>query len=120
MKSALIRPPLRANSTRARRVRPRLPPSPTARQRSSDASTRIASLARSWAASSVSSEAFTTVPMPPFQSRSTGARRIARIRSVGASDSSSIPSALCVASDSGIRLAARGQTPPPSEIFARS
>ena len=120
MKSALMRPPPRANSTRARRVSPRLPPSPTTRQRSSLASTRIASLERSWAASSVSSLALTTVPMPPFHSRSTGARRMSRIRSLGASESSSIPSARCAASDSGIHLAVRGHTPPPSEIFARS
>ena len=60
------------------------------------------------------------MPMPPFQSRSTGARRIARITSLGASASSSIPSAARAASDSGIHLAVRGQTPPPSEIFARS
>ena len=38
---------------------------------------------RSCASSSVSVEALTTVPMPPFHSRSTGARRIARITSLG-------------------------------------
>src|SRR5215212_8796445 len=47
MKSALMWPPPAANSTRARRVKPRLPPSPTTRQRRSRASTRMASLERS-------------------------------------------------------------------------
>ena len=105
MKSALMRPPPAANSIRARWVRPRLPPSPTTRQRRSDASTRIASLERSWASASVSDEALTTVPMPPFHSRSTGARRIARITSVGASASSSTPSAARTCGDSGMLFA---------------
>ena len=91
MKSALMRPPRSENSTRARRVKPRLPPSPTTRARSSRASTRIASEERSCASASVSEEALTTVPMPPFHSRSTGARRIARMTSVGAGRSSSVP-----------------------------
>ena len=82
-----------ANSIRARWVKPRLPPSPTTRQRTSSASTRIASLERSSASASLSVDALTTVPIPPFQSRSTGARRIARMTSVGASASSSMPSA---------------------------
>ena len=47
MKSVLTRPPPRANSMRARWVRPRLPPSPTTLQRSSVASARSTSLARS-------------------------------------------------------------------------
>ena len=68
---------------RARWVSPRLPPSPITRQRSWSASTRIASDERSSASASVSVEALTTVPMPPFHSRSTGARRIAWITSAG-------------------------------------
>ena len=120
MKSALMRPPPAANSIRARWVKPRLPPSATTRQRRSDASTRIASLVRSWASASVSDEALTTVPIPPFHSTSTGARRIARITSVGASASSSTPSAARICGDSGMLFADRGQTPPPSEIASRS
>ena len=64
-------------------VKPRLPPSPTTRQRSSGASMRTASFALSPTSASVSRDDFTYVPMPPFQSRSTGARRIALISSVG-------------------------------------
>ena len=41
-------------------------------------STRMASLARSPTSALVSVDAFTYVPMPPFQSRSTGALRMAR------------------------------------------
>ena len=59
MASVLIRPPPRAYSTRARWVKPRLPPSPTTRQRSSSASTRTASLARSPTSACRSSGAFT-------------------------------------------------------------
>ena len=120
MKSALMRPPPRANSTRARRVKPRLPPSPTTRQRSSSALTRIASDERSGRVGVGLVDALTTVPMPPFHSRSTGARRIARITSVGGSDSSLMPSASRACGDSGIDFAVRGKTPPPSEIIARS
>ena len=120
MKSALMRPPAAAYSTRARRVKPRLPPSPTTFARSSVASTRIASLARSCASASVSVEAFTSVPMPPFHSRSTGARRIARMTSVGGSASSDTPSASRACGDSRIDFAVRGYTPPPSESFSRS
>ena len=43
----------------------------------------MASLERSRASASVSVDALTTVPMPPFQSTSTGARRIARMTSFG-------------------------------------
>ncbi len=46
-------------------------------------------------------EALTTVPIPPFHSRSTGARRTARIRSVGASSVSSTPSAARVSATAG-------------------
>ena len=59
MKSVLIRPPepphpKRAYSMRPRCVRPRLPPSPTHRQRRSRPSTRIGSLALSPTSASVS------------------------------------------------------------------
>ncbi len=101
-------------------MKPRLPPSPTTFARSSSALTRIASLERSWASASVSVEAFTSVPMPPFQSRSTGARRIARMTSVGGSDSSVTPSASRACGESRIDFAVRGKTPPPSEISSRS
>src|SRR5205814_6647097 len=42
--SVLIRPPRKANSTRAAWVKPKLPPSPTTLQRNSVASTRMPSL----------------------------------------------------------------------------
>ena len=58
--------------------------------------------------------------MPPFQSRSTGAFRIAWQRSLGDSFSASVPSARRASSDSGTHLALRGHTPPPVEIRARS
>ena len=85
--SVLIFPPRRANSMRPRWVSPRLPPSPTTFTRSSDASARTGSLVLSPASACVSSDAFTYVPMPPFQSRSAGARRIAAISSGGLSRS---------------------------------
>jgi hypothetical protein len=71
-------------------------------------------LSPAWAC--VSEDAFTYVPMPPFHSRSTGARSSARISSVGFSRSASMPSARRAGSDSGIDLALRGHTPPPSEM----
>ena len=74
MASVLMRPPASANSIRARCVNPRLPPSATTRQRSSAASMRTASLVRSPTSASDSVVAFTNVPIPPFQRRSTGAR----------------------------------------------
>ena len=58
--------------------------------------------------------------MPPFQSRSTGARRSARISSFGVSDSASTPSAARTSGESGIDFAVRGKTPPPGEISAAS
>ena len=58
--------------------------------------------------------------MPPFQSRSTGAWRIARIRSAGGSSALSMPSTACAWGESGIDFAVRGHTPPPSEISERS
>ena len=83
--SVLMRPPAVAYSMRPRCVSPRLPPSPTTRARSSRPSTRTASVSRSPTSACVSSEDLTNVPMPPFQSRSTGARRIARTSSSGSS-----------------------------------
>ncbi len=58
--------------------------------------------------------------MPPFQSRSAGARRIAWISSVGVSRSASTPSAARACGESGTDFAERGQMPPPAEITARS
>ena len=60
--------------------------------------------------------------MPPFHSRSTGARRIADINSFGLIEvaSPSIPSASRASADSGIDFALRGHTPPPLAISAVS
>ena len=58
--------------------------------------------------------------MPPFQSRSTGARSSARISSFGVSASASTPSAARASGESGIDFAVRGNTPPPAEISAGS
>ena len=65
--------------------------------------------------------AFTYVPIPPLNSRSTGASRIARISSTGesATASSASPSAARIASDTGIDFAVRGHTPPPALISER-
>ena len=60
------------------------------------------------------------MPMPPFHSRSTGARRIAWMTSVGGSRSASVPSAARASGDRAIDLAARGNTPPPAEILSLS
>ena len=72
------------------------------------------------ASASVSVDALTTVPMPPFHSRSTGARRIARMTSLGGSASASTFKAARTWGESGIDFADRGHTPPPAEIAARS
>ena len=58
--------------------------------------------------------------MPPFQSRSTGARSTARISSFGDSSSASTPSAARISGVSAIDFAVRGKTPPPFEISVRS
>ena len=58
--------------------------------------------------------------MPPFQSRSTGALSMALISSLGVSASAWTSRARRTCTDSGIDLAERGQTPPPSEILAVS
>ena len=57
--------------------------------------------------------------MPPFQSRSTGAWRIAFISSAGVMRGDAVVDAERLrgpASSSGIDLSERGKTPPPSEI----
>ena len=81
----------------------------------------MASLTRSPTSACDSSDAFTYVPMPPFQSRSTGARRIAVISSAGESSVGvSRPSA---APDLGRRARcswpSSGNTPPPSRDLRR-
>ena len=60
--------------------------------------------------------------MPPFHSRSTGARRIAEISSSGdrATTAASRPSAARACAETGTDFADRGQTPPPAEISAVS
>ena len=115
MASVLTRPPASAYSTRPRWVKPRLPPSPTMRQRSSAPLTRSESLARSPTSAWVSPVAFTYVPMPPFHSRSTGARRMVDISSVGVHDSRSVPNRRRTASESSMVFSVRGYTPPPGE-----
>jgi hypothetical protein len=58
--------------------------------------------------------------MPPFHSRSTGARRIAWMSWCGVTRSASTSSARRACGESGIDFAVRGHTPPPSEISSRS
>ena len=70
MKSALMRPPADELDPRALREAEVAALAHHAAAQLS-ASTRIASLERSSASASVSVDALTTVPMPPFQSRST-------------------------------------------------
>ena len=114
--SMKMRPPPSAYATRARCVKPRLPPSPTTFTRRSSASRRTESFARSPTSACRSLRAFTYVPMPPFQSRSTGARRSARISALGVSRSASTPITARTSGEIGIDLAVRGKTPPPAEI----
>ena len=64
-------------------VKPRLPPSPTTRARTWLPLMRTGSFARSPTSVWPSFVAFTYVPMPPFQSRSTGACSTHRITSAG-------------------------------------
>ncbi len=108
--SVLSRTPRSAASIRPRWVKPRLPPSPTTRARRSHPSIRIASLALSPTSALDSVDAFTYVPMPPFQSRSTGAASTARISSAGVSwlTPSAIPSAARTCGLTGTDLADRG------------
>ena len=60
--------------------------------------------------------------MPPFHSRSAGARRMAAISSGGLSSltSSAMPKAARISGPTGTRLAVRGHTPPPALIVERS
>ena len=58
--------------------------------------------------------------MPPFQSRSTGARRIARISSFGEQPVGLDAERRATCGESGIDLAVRANTPPPVEISASS
>ena len=54
--------------------------------------------------------------MPPNQSRSTGAARIAVSRVAGSVSSASRPSRARISGDSGIDFWLRGKMPPPFEI----
>ena len=118
MKSVLTRPPPSAYSILASWVSPRFPPSPITLARTCEASTRTASLVRSPASAWTWLEALTYVPMPPFQSRSTGAARIAEISWSGESAAvpSSSPSTARACGEIGTDFAERGQTPPPPEM----
>ena len=121
MASVFTRPPLSAYSTRPRWVSPRFPPSATTRARRSRPSTRTASFALSPASRALSVDAFTYVPMPPLNSRSTGASRAARISSTGGrlSTPSGRPSAARMGAETGMDFAVRGHTPPPALIRER-
>lgn len=115
--SVLILPPAEANSIRPSWVRPRLPPSPTTLTRRSSPLTRMASLDLSPTSALDSAEDFTYVPMPPFHSRSTGALRMARIRSAGVIffTPASMPRAARTWALIWMDLAERGWMPPPWE-----
>ncbi len=118
MASVLSRPPCSANSIRPSWVMPRLPPSPTTSTRRSLPFTRMWSLPLSPTSALDSVDALTYVPMPPFHSRSTGALRIAFIRSGGVilATPGSRPRASRIWALIGTDLAVRGKTPPPAEI----
>ena len=60
------------------------------------------------------------VPMPPFQSRSTGARRIAWQTSAGVSATASPRAPRAPRAVSSIDFALRENTPPPGESSAGS
>ena len=83
MKSVLIRPPVSAYSIRPRCVKPRLPPLPRRGLGPGSPLIRTGSLARSPTSVWPSFAALTYVPIPPFQSRSTGACSTQRIASAG-------------------------------------
>ena len=85
MASVWTSPPATAYSMRPSWVSPRFPPSTTIRHRSSLPFTRTPSLARSPTSALFSVVALTYVPIPPFQSRSTGARSTAEMSSLGVS-----------------------------------
>ena len=123
MKSVLIRPPVSAYSIRPRCVKPRLPPSPTTRARTWFPLMRTGSFARSPTSVWPSFVAFTYVPMPPFQRRSTGACSTHRITSAGvisAGASSGIARTSLTCADSVTHFAARSITLAPSESTDRS
>ena len=58
--------------------------------------------------------------MPPNQSRSAGALRIAEIKLAGSISSTAMSSASRISGVSGIDFWVRGKTPPPFEIKALS
>ena len=122
MASVLRRTPALAASIRPSWVKPRLPPSPTTRARICSPSMRMASLALSPTSALDSVEALTYVPIPPFQSRSTGAVSTARMSSCGvmATTSGAMPRASRTSGVSTIDLVAREWTPPPAEMRSGS
>ena len=83
---------------------------------------RTASFEASPASAWLSSSAFTYVPIPPFQSRSTGAERTARMRLSPSSvaESGSSPSARAASSVSFTDLTPLGTIIPPGESVSRS
>ncbi len=115
--SVFALPPLSENSMRARCVKPRFPPSPTAWQRSWSTLTRTASFDGSPASAWVSEADFTYVPIPPFHSSSTGASSTARMSvspSITSGVSSEIPRARRACGESSTSFAPRGTIIPPS------
>ena len=96
---------------------------PHARRReAAEPSTRIASLALSPTSALVSLEAFTYVPIPPFQSRSTsrGEDRAHQFLRRHLRDRwARCPAATRTSGVIGIDFAERGYTPPPGEMQAR-
>ncbi len=78
----------------------------------------MASLERSRAAAWSSQLAFTYVPMPPSQSRSARASRMARISSFGVSVFFGRSSSFCTSSDTVIDFALRSKTAPPFDSSA--
>ena len=120
MASVYTRPPDTAYSTRPSWVIPRLPPSPTIRARSWPPLTRTPSLARSPTSAWDSLAALTYVPMPPFQSRSTGARKMTETSSLGVRGPSGAPNTARARALSSIDFSVRGYTPPPGEISEAS
>ncbi len=105
---------------RARWVKARLAPSPTTRARTDDPSTRISALARSSISPSGSVLARTNVPIPPVNSRPTGACRMARMTSGALSSALSTRSAARASSLRTIRFSSLDHTPPPALSTERS
>ena len=116
IKSVKIRPPFNEYSMRANCVNPRLPPSPTTLQRSCFALIRLASLVRSPTSRFVSECAFTNVPIPALHNKSTFARRISLINSLGSIADCLILNACFISLLTTIDLALRLKTPPPLDI----